>query len=49
MEEGKQMIYKRLEFNVHGDDRGSLIALEQFQSIPLQLNEFIIFMEQKIM
>lgn len=34
MEEGKQMIYKRLEFNVHGDDRGSLIALEQFQSIP---------------
>ena len=31
------MIYKRLEFNVHGDDRGSLIALEQFQSIPFAI------------
>lgn len=31
------MKYRQLEFNIKGDDRGSLIALEQFKEIPFEI------------
>lgn len=31
-------------FQPHGDDRGQLVALEEFKDIPLKLKEFIICM-----
>lgn len=31
------MLYKLIEFNVHGNDEGNLIALEPFKDIPFEI------------
>lgn len=37
----------KYQFQQHGDERGQLVALEEFNDIPLKLREFTICMIQK--